>query len=747
INKFKNKIIYLNEHQDDLDRYANQFRNLGNYKGDILDAQERLNQVNSSIPALNEKAKLIIALNNYMPNIERVLNVAANDVPAQFPKINRGVSIAGQGIDAANDQLTDAKGFLTQVQNRVGDYQDAAGRAQNVNNDVNQDLRQQSGTSQQSAHSKKRDEGHSYQTGIKTQSLSTSGNKDNNQSNELVSSNDVKSMNTALTESLLSLSNLSDVQAKASQKDMDALKHISYGILASDKPTEFKEPLENVSSRLENATKYNQQFIDILSELEKNEDVDLSKEIKQIKAANNQLNGQLKTTNQLIDALSNGSSGKSEAINVLNKINDTNKTLSQFRTYVKKELNQSLLNISNDITSQLASGQQALSTVQSKLNSINQVIQSGQSILDSGKKRIDRIQTALPGIEQTYMNAMKTAQDYFPTVKKDVAKATDFVRNDLPGLEQRLANATQAVNDNLPSLFSKYDNAVNLLDENQPRAKEALSNLADFSENKLPGVEKDLKKANKIFKQLDKDDAVDNLIDVLKNDLKKQADVIAHPINKKTTDVFPVKDYGSGMTPFYTALSIWVGGLLMVSLLSVDNKHQSLKPILSPREIFLGKAGFFFLLGIVQSLIVSIGDLVILKAAVESPVLFVTIAVFCSLVFNSIIYTCVSLLGNPGKAIAIIFLVLQIAGGGGTFPIQTTPKFFQTISPYLPFTYAIDALRETVGGIVPEILITKVIILALFGLGFIIVGVILKPITDPLMRKVSSKVDESNVTE
>ena len=746
INKFKNKIIYLNEHQDDLDRYANQFRNLGNYKGDILDAQERLNQVNSSIPALNEKAKLIIALNNYMPDIERVLNVAANDVPAQFPKINRGVSIAGQGIDAANDQLTDAKGFLTQVQNRVGDYQDAAGRAQNVNNDVNQGLRQQ-GARQQSAHNKQHDEGHSYQSGIKTQSLSTSGNKDNNQSNELVSSNDVKSMNIALTESLLSLSNLSDVQAKASQKDMDALKHISYGILASDKPTEFKEPLENVSSRLENATKYNQQFIDILSELEKNEDVDLSKEIKQIKTANNQLNDQLKTTNQLIDALSNGSSGKSEAINVLNKISDTNKTLSQFRTYVKKELNQSLLNISNDITSQLASGQQALSTVQSKLNSINQVIDSGQSILDSGKKRIDRIQTALPGIEQTYISAMKTAQDYFPTVKKDVAKAADFVRNDLPGLEQRLANATQAVNDNLPSLFSKYDNAVNLLDENQPRAKEALSNLADFSENKLPGVEKDLKKANKIFKQLDKDDAVDNLIDVLKNDLKKQADVIAHPINKKTTDVFPVKDYGSGMTPFYTALSIWVGGLLMVSLLSVDNKHESLKSILSPREIFMGKAGFFFLLGIVQALIVSIGDLVILKAAVESPVLFVTIAVFCSLVFNSIIYTCVSLLGNPGKAIAIIFLVLQIAGGGGTFPIQTTPKFFQTISPYLPFTYAIDALRETVGGIVPEILITKVIILALFGLGFIIVGVILKPITDPLMRKVSSKVDESNVTE
>ena len=119
----------------------------------------------------------------------------------------------------------------------------------------------------------------------------------------------------------------------------------------------------------------------------------------------------------------------------------------------------------------------------------------------------------------------------------------------------------------------------------------------------MPDVEKDLKKADKVFKKLDKDDAIDKLIDTLKNDLKKQADTIANPINKKTTDVFPVKDYGSGMTPFYTALSIWVGGLLMVSLLSVDNKHESLKSILSPREIFMGKAGFFFLLGIVQSLI------------------------------------------------------------------------------------------------------------------------------------------------
>ena len=65
------------------------------------------------------------------------------------------------------------------------------------------------------------------------------------------------------------------------------------------------------------------------------------------------------------------------------------------------------------------------------------MINAGQDILSDGKERIDTIQSTLPGIEQTYINAMKTAQAYFPTVKKDVAQAS-FVRNDLPQLEQEL---------------------------------------------------------------------------------------------------------------------------------------------------------------------------------------------------------------------------------------------------------------------------------------------------------------------
>lgn len=784
INDFANKIVYLNNHQADLDKYANDFRKLGNYKGDILDAQKKLNEVNGAIPQLNEKAKLILALNNYMPKIEKALNFAADDVPAQFPKINQGLNIASQGIDQANGQLNDAKGFVTQVRSRVGDYQDAIRRAQDLNRRNQQQIPQNSAANNETSNSTpaagngvastppsgdtapnnnvtQNTAPNSNNAPVSTTPQSTSGKKDGqsfaeitttqvstaNENTQNITDKDVKSMEVALTGSLLSLSNNLDTQAKAAQKDSQTLRNISYGILASDKPSDFRESLDNVKSGLEYTTQYNQQFIDTLKEIEKNENVDLSKEIDKVKVANNRINESLRLVNRLSNALKNGSSGTAEATKLLDQLSKLDSSLSSFRDYVKKDLNSSLVSISQCIMDELNKGQTALSNVQSKLNTIDQVINSGQSILKNGKIRIDRLQTELPSIEQQYISAVKNAQANFPKVKSDVAKAANFVRNDLPQLEQRLTNATASVNKNLPTLLNGYDQAVGLLNKNQPQAKKALSDLADFSQNKLPDVEKDLKKANKIFKKLDKDDAVDKLIDTLKNDLKKQAGIIANPINKKTVDVFPVKDYGSGMTPFYTALSVWVGELLMVSLLTVDNKHKSLESVLTTRQVFLGKAGFFIMLGMLQALIVSVGDLLILKAGVESPVLFVLITIFCSIIFNSIVYTCVSLLGNPGKAIAIVLLVLQIAGGGGTFPIQTTPQFFQNISPYLPFTYAIDSLRETVGGIVPEILITKLIILTLFGIGFFVVGLILKPVTDPLMKRVSEKVDQSNVTE
>ncbi|ANZ34425.1 YhgE/Pip domain-containing protein [Staphylococcus carnosus] len=736
INKFAKKILYLDENQDQIDNYADEFRSLNNYKGDVLNGVDKLNQVNSAIPALNEKAKLILALNEYMPNIRNALNVASNDVPQAFPRINRGVEIASNGVDRGLQGMNDARGYLSAINQRVDTYQGIVNEAQNRNQEVNNRLQDNLQTSPQSTSK-------TSENNIKFSPMSTDGNSNKTS----FDSKDANAMDASLSKALLSLTQYTDQQAESTQEDIGTLENIVYGILSSDKPEEFESVLDNMNSRLEATSKSNQQFIDILSEIEDREDVDLSTEINKLEEANGSVNNLIRKQNLLRDALSQGSSGKAEAVDLLKTLPQVDRDLKGLRNYIQTELNQSLLNVSNQVTSVLNNGDAKLSTVQSKLNTISQVIDEGEAILKDGQNRIETIQSALPLIEQRYNDAMAVAQRYYPEFEQDVNKAASFVRNDLPGLEQRLADTTATVNENIPTLFNRYDQLVGLLDKNQPEAKQKLHDLAKFIRNDLPGVEKDLAKANKLFNKIEDDDAVDKMVDFLKNDLKKQADVVANPIKINQEDIFPVKDYGSASTPFYTALACWVGALLMVSLLTTDNKHKELASYLTKREEYLGKSGLFYLIGIVQALIVSIGDIVILHAQVEHVGWFIGLTVLISIVFVTIVYTLVSLLGNPGKALAIILLVLQIAGGGGTFPIEVTPEFFQIIHPFIPFSYAVDALREAVGGYVPEILTRKVITLSLFGIIFLLIGIIFKPITDPIMRKVAERAEKSDVME
>ena len=195
------------------------------------------------------------------------------------------------------------------------------------------------------------------------------------------------------------------------------------------------------------------------------------------------------------------------------------------------------------------------------------------------------------------------------------------------------------------------------------------------------------------------------------------------------------------MTPFYTVLSLWVGILLLMSLLST-NVHGDYKP----SEVYFGRGLTFLTLTIIQALIVSLGDIYLLKVQVLNIPLFILISVFTSIVFTSIVYSLVSVFGNIGKAIGVILLVIQVAGSGGTFPIQVTPQFFQNVHPLLPFTYAISAMRETIGGIYMPNLTKDISVLAIFILIFILFTIFLKKPINKITKKVQDKFNESDLT-
>ena len=244
-------------------------------------------------------------------------------------------------------------------------------------------------------------------------------------------------------------------------------------------------------------------------------------------------------------------------------------------------------------------------------------------------------------------------------------------QGELPAVERKLSETEVKISNAYGKLLS--------LQAQMPSAKSKIQKLTD-----------EIKKADS---SIDKN----QLFNLLKVDYKQQAEFFANPVKLQENKLYHIENYGSAMTPFYTVLSIWVGSLLMSSLLTtkVEDEEKKYKPY----QKYFGRGLLFVIISLFQTLIITLGDMYVLGTQATSPYRFVLYALLISLLFSSIIYTIVCILGNVGKAVCIVLLVLQLGSSGGTFPIQMTSEFFQALYPKVPFTYSIGLLREAVGGV------------------------------------------------
>ena len=213
----------------------------------------------------------------------------------------------------------------------------------------------------------------------------------------------------------------------------------------------------------------------------------------------------------------------------------------------------------------------------------------------------------------------------------------------------------------------------------------------------MPSVKSKIQKLTDEIKKADSGIDKNQLFNLLKVDYKKQAEFFANPVKLQENKLYHIENYGSAMTPFYTVLSIWVGSLLMSSLLTTKVEDEKKK--YKPYQKYFGRGLLFVIISLFQTLIITLGDMYVLGTQATSPYRFVIYALLISLLFSSIIYTIVCILGNVGKAVCIVLLVLQLGSSGGTFPIQMTSEFFQALYPKVPFTYSIGLLREALGGV------------------------------------------------
>ena len=206
------------------------------------------------------------------------------------------------------------------------------------------------------------------------------------------------------------------------------------------------------------------------------------------------------------------------------------------------------------------------------------------------------------------------------------------------------------------------------------------------------------------------------------------ARALSQPVGLDRIPLFPVVSFGAGMAPLYSTLSLWVGALLICVTLRVDPPVRPLDggPGLKLHQRFLGRYGLFALLGLAQSTLVFAGNILIVGLQPVHPFLFLLLGWMTSLVFTFIIYTLVVSFSDAGKALAVFLLVIQVAGAGGAYPLTLLPDWFQSVSPFLPGTHAIDAFRAALAGIYRGDYWISLALLLAFVLPMLLLGLALR---------------------
>ena len=281
------------------------------------------------------------------------------------------------------------------------------------------------------------------------------------------------------------------------------------------------------------------------------------------------------------------------------------------------------------------------------------------------------------------------------------------------------------------SLFTSMDNGVEDMEKLAKDAGSGLEKMKTTLDTSASLLTETAEKVNQAAEKLDTA-AQDGNVETLKNVLGSSPEVISSfvsaPVRMQTKALYPVENYGSAMAPFYSTLSIWVGGIILVAMMKVtgsENLKRALAP-LKPHQIYLGRYLLFLVLGLIQSGLICLGDLYFLGIQCEHPFLFLLAGWVSSVVYVNIIYTFTVSFGDVGKAICVVLLVMQVAGSGGTFPIEVAPEIFQKIYPFLPFTHSMTAMRECVAGFYQYTYWAELGIMCLFLLVSLFLGLVLR---------------------
>lgn len=440
------------------------------------------------------------------------------------------------------------------------------------------------------------------------------------------------------------------------------------------------------------------------------------------------------------------------------------------------QLQQTAAEIQMRLNTALARVERALDRMNSAIENAPDQEETQQKLLDAADtmdKTADALETWAAGLEASGTEAGKTqaeaarqtAAECRKTAKQLRALAESPDSADLLADCDALVKSIRTMVDKIPvtskALQKELDTvAGQVADTMEGMAalagdakamKTALAETADAVGDTMallrPATEKLLTSLESTIDDLEgltTDEYMDTLVNILGGDPAVYGQYFPEMVQTSVNAVYPIANYGSAMTPFYTVLAIWVGGVILSSLIKIHARTEGLIDP-KPAELYFGRYLFFFVLSQIQAAVIVTGDLYILKVQCLHPGMLYLTGALTAFTFSLLIYSLALSFGDVGKAIVVVIMVMQIAGSSGTFPIELLPAIYQKIYRFFPFPYAIDAMRECICGMYGNYYWQQIGFLLLFAAAALLIGLLVRRPFMGLNHFMEEKLEETEL--
>ena len=417
---------------------------------------------------------------------------------------------------------------------------------------------------------------------------------------------------------------------------------------------------------------------------------------------------------------------------VTNLVNDTNTlvlTLQALNASMNEQAAaqigvESVTKASDDVNSLLQTALMMQTTVVSlqtdyEASKINRSVKSAE---DTASEYIGEIRSYTDNMSSLFTRSLVP----------EISAALDSLNSIVDSAETLMHNMSETLY-GMDDVFSSLHESVNAGNQSLSDTKEAIRLLSEKLEEVIEEVDK-----------VADDEKMEKLFDMLSGDPELYGEFFSEPVQIETNAIYPVENYGSAVTPFYTVLAIWVGALILTAIIKV-HPNRAKFPEAREYELFFGRYAIFFVMGQLQTLITVLGDFYLLHVQCIHPFMFWVASAATSLVFSLLIYALVLAFGDVGKALAVVIVVLQIAGSSGTYPIELLPEFFQKVYIFFPFPYAINALRECVAGVYENDYLIYLLQLSLFIVVALAIGIWIRKPFAPVNHYMEKRMEDTEM--